>query len=96
MVKNLNNKKEKSMACIVRGGKESLLGRRDGEALRIIKMYPNGAEPEGCSLPHLNLEEDHNQVGRVRLNPIYIHLKDHNELPIAQKLRPVALHLMEP
>ena len=35
-------------------------------------------------------------IGKVKLKPIHIHLKENNKTPVAQKLRPVALHLMEP
>ena len=35
-------------------------------------------------------------IGRVKLDPIHIHRKEGGRSPVAQKLRPVALHLMEP
>ena len=44
-LRNKNNLKVKSIAYVVRGGKESFLGRRDGEALGIIAINPNRAAP---------------------------------------------------
>ena len=38
--------KMKSMAYVVEDGKESILGRRDGEALGIIKINPDGEQPK--------------------------------------------------
>ena len=35
------------MAYMVKGSKESLLDRCDGRALRIIRIDPEGTEPEG-------------------------------------------------
>ena len=46
VIKNLNGKRVKSMAYVVKGGTESLLGRRDGQALGIIVLNPEGSQPK--------------------------------------------------
>ena len=35
-------------------------------------------------------------IGKVKVDPIHIHLNDPKKPPVVQKLRPVALHLLEP
>ena len=49
VLRNLNDRKVKAMVYVVRGAKESLLGRRDGEALGIISIESKGLPPkDGC------------------------------------------------
>ena len=45
VMKNANRLKVKSMGYVVQGGKESLLGRRDGLALGIINLDLQGCKP---------------------------------------------------
>ena len=127
VLRNLNDRKVKAMVYVVRGAKESLLGRRDGEALGIISIESKGLPPKDdvCRLQMMvkPVEEavaivSGNQtqqqidaklnklvdrypgvfsgIGRIKLDPIHIHRKEGGRSPVAQKLRPVALHLMEP
>ena len=46
ILKNANGYKVRSVAYGVQGGNESLLGRRDGEALGIIKLDLRGRKPD--------------------------------------------------
>ena len=46
------------MAYVVKGGKESLLGRRDGEALGVIYINPRGNTPTAA---HLDTSQEQDQ-----------------------------------
>ena len=59
VLKNLNRKKVKCMAYVVEGGKECLLGRRDGEALGVIHINPRGNTPTAGSLDGGQEQEQH-------------------------------------
>ena len=50
VLKNANGLKVKSMAYVVQGGKESLLGRRDGVALGINNLHLQGCKPDGQNI----------------------------------------------
>ena len=123
VLRNMNDRKVKAMVYVVRGAKESLLGRRDGEALGIISIESKGFPPKDdvCRLQmmvkpveeavivsggqtqqqidvKLNKLVDRypkvfSGIGRVKIDPIQIHRKEGGRSPVAQKLRPVALHL---
>ena len=45
VLKNLNGLKVKSMAYVIQGGEESLLGRRGIKVLGIIAVNPKGSAP---------------------------------------------------
>ena len=55
-MKNKLGKEIKSMVYVVKGQEESLMGRKDGEALGIIVIKPEGAAP---------LDEEVNRVTPV-------------------------------
>ena len=46
MLKNLNGRRVKSMAYVVKKGKESLLRRKDEDALGVIMINPKGVLPD--------------------------------------------------
>ena len=66
VLKNLNQKKVKCMVYVVKGGKECLLGRRDGEALGVINIHPRGHTPEES--PDIKVSAKGNQKGHLRKN----------------------------
>ena len=61
VLKNLNKKKVKSMAYVVKGGKECLLRRRDGEVLDVIIINLNGAGQRGLLTLRCLLREEKRQ-----------------------------------
>ena len=61
-------------------GDKSVQAEIDLDMKRIVDKYPQVFQG----------------IGKVKIDPIHIHLKDKKVEPIAEKLRPVALNLMEP
>ena len=64
----------------VAGADRSIQAQIDSDMKRIVDKYPQVFQG----------------IGKVKIDPIHIHLKDKKVEPIAEKLRPVALNLMEP
>ena len=118
-------KKIKTTVYIVQGEKESLLGKKDAEALGIISLYPKGSQPERVrkitpikkekpvTVGTISGNETQAQIdqnmdalvkefkgvfkgtGKAKVPPIHINMKE-NAKPVAQKQRPVPIHLMGP